>query len=129
MMKKKFKKIIGCFLAGTMLAATLTGCGNETTKESDTQVVSKETESTVVKESETQAVVEEGFTYPIDTEETLTVGIVQDAAISAICKDITETAFWKHYQERLGVKLEAIVVENNNAMSLLLAGGDLPDII
>ena len=129
MMKKKFKKIIGCFLAGTMLAATLTGCGNETTKESVTQVVSKETESTVVKESETQAVVEEGFTYPIDTEETLTVGIVQDAAISAICKDITETAFWKHYQERLGVKLEAIVVENNNAMSLLLAGGDLPDII
>lgn len=129
MMKKNlFKKVIGSFLAGTMLATALTGCGNDVVKETETQVVSKETESTVVKESETQ-VVEEGVTYPLDTDETLTVAIVQDKPISTICKDITETPFWENYQEALGVKLEAIVVENNNAMSLLLAGGDLPDII
>lgn len=125
-----FKKIVVCTMATVMLTTTLIGCGNKTEEKTpETQPVSKETESTPVKESVETPVVDEGFTYPLDTEETLTVGIVNDNAISAICKDITETPFWKELQERTGVKLEAITVENNNAMSLLLAGGDLPDIV
>lgn len=129
MKKNLLKKIALCTMTSVLLTSTMFGCGNNAKVNTETQVVSKETESTPVKESTTPAPVDEGFTYPLDTDETLTVAIVNDNAISAICKDITETPFWKGLQERTGVKLEATIVENDNAMALLIAGGELPDII
>ena len=67
MMKKTFKRLLGLTLSAAMVIG-LTACGNEKqpVKGSETQVVSKETETTPAKESETQVVEEVGITYPLE---------------------------------------------------------------
>ena len=117
-MKKNFKRILGTFLSAAMLLGMLAGCGAE---EVEGNV------SSVADSSEVEVAGE--VTYPLDTEETLSIALLNDAAVSAVSKSIVETPFAKAWQEQTGVEIEFIVCENASAMQLLFADGDLPDIV
>ena len=121
-MKKKMTRVLGAIIASVMVLGTIAGCGAEEVANSDSVVA----ENSIEDSADVEAT---GITYPLDTDETLSIAIVNDKAIAAVSKDITATPFAKAWAEQTGVTLEFIVVEDNNAMNLLFADGDLPDIV
>ena len=128
MMKKNFKCLLGLTLSAAMVIG-MTACGNEPVKESETQVVSKET--TAVKESETQQV-EEGVTYPLDTDETFTLWSHR-LDLHPDCKDYTESPFHMGLIENTGVNIEFLFPTkgqtDKEAYNLMLTEIELPNII
>ncbi len=121
-MKKNVSRILGALLAGVMILGTMTACGpKEPANESSTAVESSAAGSEAAETAE--------ITYPLDTDAKFTIAIVNDKPIAAVSKDITATPFAKAWAEQTGVELEFIVCEDNNAMNLLFADGNLPDIV
>lgn len=115
------KKLISFLLAATMVLS-VTACGSE-----ETPASSEAGNASVEASQEVEA---EGITYPIDTDETLKIAMMSyDFKIAGDCTNIADTPFWAAYQEKTGVKLEVEVFETEDAYNLMLAGGDLPDII
>lgn len=131
MRKNMLKKLLAGMLVGTMLIGSLAGCGaNEVNSSENTNV--SETQKTSTSETQNVAteVVEEGVTYPLDSDETLTLAMVKDSYVAAGgYKDLSETPFFKAWTEATGVDVEVITVENDDAMSLMLAGDELPDML
>ena len=131
MMKKTFKQLLGLTLSAAMVIG-MAGCGNDTpTNNTETQVVSKETETTQAKESETQ-VVEEGITYPLDTDESITFW-THRAVVNDEYADYTESPYHTGLMERTGVNIEFMFPQKgqnqNEAYNLLMTEDVLPDII
>ena len=131
-MKKKFlNKVICCGLTAAMLVGALTGCGN--TETGSAAKTSEETKSSTVVEStveSSEVATEETVevTYPIDTDITLTIAHVTNSTVSGAWGSMEETPVWKALQEATGVKLESMEL-TKDAFKLMLAGGDLPDLI
>ncbi len=121
-MRKNVSRILGAVLAGVMILGTMTACGPKEPANDSSAVVES---SAVGSEAEETAEI----TYPLDTDAKFTIAIVNDKPIAAVSKDITPTPFAKAWAEQTGVELEFIVCEDNNAMNLLFADGNLPDII
>ena len=115
------KKLISFLLVATMVFS-MTACGNTDADASVAEDATAEASGEVSAETT-------GITYPLDTEETLTIAIMNDKPVAAVSKDITATPFAKAWAEQTGVNLEFIVCEDSNAMNLLFADGDLPDIV
>lgn len=121
-MRKKASRILGAILAGAMVLGTMAGCGAEDVAGSDSAAV----ENSVDDSADVEAT---GITYPLDTDETLSIAIVNDKPIASVSKDISATPFAKALAEQTGVDIEFIVVEDYNALNLMFAGGELPDIV
>ncbi|MBQ4259986.1 MAG: extracellular solute-binding protein [Lachnospiraceae bacterium] len=119
-MKKRFSvsRVLSAILAGAMILGTMVGCGTEEASGSDGSAVENSAGVEAVE-----------VTYPLDTDETLSIALLNDAAVSAVSKSIVETPFAKAWQEQTGVEIEFTVCENANALQLLFADGDLPDIV
>ncbi len=115
------KRLISFLLVATMVLS-MAACGNaEDSKESSEAAVSSEASGEVAAED---------ITYPLDTDETLTLAMMSyHFKPSGDSKDITDTPFWAAWQEKTGVKLEMEVFETEDAFNLMLASGDLPDIL
>lgn len=121
-MRKKVRRVLTAILAGAMILGAMVGCGAEDVANSDSAAA----ENSVEGSADVEAT---GITYPLDTDETLTIAILNDKPIAAVSKDIAATPFAKAWSEQTGVNLEFIVLEDNNAMNLLFADGNLPDIV
>lgn len=130
---KNVKSLLSILLAGAMMVGTMAGCGsNETKKESSSAVSESKTESSAAsKKTTTEAVQEaEGVTYPLEGNVTLTLALTEEGQVtSSGVKDLFETPFGKAWQEQTGVTIEVIQLADGDAMNLLFAGGDLPDLI
>ena len=122
------KKILACLLTGALMAGCLSGCGEQqpVSSSSETQKAS-ETQSAAVSETETAETVE--LSYPVEGDITLTLAMVEEAQVTANAADLAATPFGQAWQEATGINVEIIYVADNAAMNLLLASGDLPDII
>ena len=133
MKQKRVKSLLSILLAGAMMVGTMAGCGsNETKKESSSAASESKTESSAAsKETTTEAVQEaEGVTYPIEGNVTLTLAMGQEGPVNAAgAENLFETPFGKAWQEQTGVTIDVIQVADRDAMNLLLASGDLPDLI
>lgn len=133
MMKKTFKRLLGLTLSAAMVIS-MAACGNEKqpTKESETQVVSKETETTAAKESETQVVEETEITYPLDTDETVTLW-THRYTVNGDYSDWKESPFHTGLIEKTGVNIEFRLPmtgqSTNDAYNLLFTEDVLPDVI
>ncbi len=121
-MRKKASRILGTILVGAMILGTMAGCGAEDGANSDSVAAGNPVESLVDVEAT-------GITYPLDTDETLSIAIINDKPIAAVSKDITATPFAKALSEQTGVDIEFIVLEDYNAMNLMFADAELPDIV
>ena len=127
-------KLISILLT-TVMVCSLAACGNESnetskenSKQSTSQSESKKDADVSEPVSENTEVTE--VTYPLDTDETLTMAMMNylyKPAGDAV--DITYTPYWEELQKRTGVKVEMQVIESEDAFNLMLAGGELPDII
>lgn len=130
----KLRRVITSLIVFTLLAGTISGCGNNAgttgneVASSEKNSEQKEESASEVKESE-EVVEETSVTYPIDGDVKLTVAIVEEAAVTASVKDISETYFGKAWQEATGVEIEVMMFADSTAMNLMFAGGDLPDIV
>ena len=132
MKQKTLKRLLSLLLAGVMVAGTLTACGSKPAEKQESVAVSeKESVSTSEKESTPVSEPEEkGVTYPIDEKVTLTLALKAEANVtSSGAKHLFETPFGKAWQENTGVTIDVIQVADDNALNLLIAGGELPDLI
>ena len=133
MKQKKVKRLLSLMVATVMTVGTLTACGDS---EAGKQEESK-TESSVASSDSKEAVASfeaesepEGVIYPIEGDVTLTLAIMEEVAVtSSGAKDLFETPFGKAWQEATGVTIEVIQLADSDAMNLLFAGGELPDLI
>ena len=110
-------RILSAILAGAMILGTMAACGAEEVANSDSAAV----ESSVENSGEVA-----GITYPLDTDETLTIALNDNKTITAVSKTFANTPFAKAWAEQTGVNLEFIAVDDT-AMQLLFTDDDLPD--
>ena len=133
MKNKKIKKYLACFLTATCMMSMLTGCGNTEVKQTEKTEESKK-ESTEAASTSTENASEEsveepaGVTYPMENV-TLTLALLEESAITSYYNDISETPFGQAWQEATGVTLEVQQYADNAALNLMIASGELPDII
>lgn len=110
-----FKKFLAGLLATTCVLGLLSGCGNtnnEATKESSTK---KETAE---------------VSYPLEGETTLTLAMVDSGAVTSLHGgSYKETPFIKALEEATGVTLEIDAYADDASLNLMIASGELPDII
>jgi len=145
-MKKVLKKLLAVVLTITCLAGLLVGCGNpadkETTKAQSDDKTTVGTDNKTTEAGENNVTTEAGednvtteevkneITYPLETKTKLTLAIQADAQIKLNYPDgLGSTPFWTALQKATGVEVEVQTYENRNAMSLMFASGELPDII
>lgn len=118
------KKLISSLLVTSMVMASLIGCSGGKT-EPTTQATTK-----VATES-TSAMVEE-FTYPVDSGVTLTYWTDLNTSVAANYADLGDTPFAKSWAEATGIQVDFLhppTGQTAEAFSLLLADGDLPDLM
>ncbi len=125
-MNKMWKRLLACTLAGVMAVGMLAGCGKTTTESTKTSESTAQKESTAASESKVEA---EKPAYPIEGDVTLTLAMVQQPEVVANAKDLSETPFGEAWQEATGINLEMIQLADAQALNLLIASGDLPDMI
>lgn len=119
-------------LLAAAMVCSLAACGN---KNNDVSKESTQKSSEVKQESSapadsSEAPEEENVTYPLDTDEKLTIAMMYyDFKTTPDSADITQTPFFEEYQKRTGVELEIVTYETEDAYNLTLAGDDLPDIL
>lgn len=123
-MKKVYKKIMLLGLTTALLVTSITGCSNSK-KANEKTTGTLENASNVSNDSAK----EKGLIYPLDTKEKLTIGMVMSNAWSDRFDRFTDLPIGKALSELTGIEIEMVHVENNTAMSLLIASGELPDII
>ncbi len=73
-----------------------------------------------------------GSVYPLNTDVTLTYWMELDQNVALVAKNMGDTPFGKELEKRTGVKLKFIhpaLGQTQEAFNLLLASGELPDII
>ena len=132
----KFKKLLAGLLVTTCVTGLMTGCGNtanneESKSSSVVSNVEKTSESKVeeskVEEKETEV------TYPLELDKEVTLSFAMWGTAAALSgtdyKGISETPFAEEWQRATGVKVKFEEYADATAMNLMIAGGELPDII
>lgn len=122
------RKLVSIMLVAAMVCS-MAACGNKSNEASQTSEV-KESTSTDSSTSENESVEDETITYPLDTDETLSIAMMSyHFKTTTDTTDITESVYFEEWQKRTGVKLEIVSYETEDAYNLMLAGDDLPDIL
>ena len=133
--KGKFlKRISACLMAAALLISS--GCGSTSTTGStaaDTMEAAEQqaaagTESGSEEETQAQTEAEESM-YPLQEKVHLTLAMVEEPQVTANATDLAATPFGQAWQEAAGVELEIMQLADGNAMNLLYASGELPDMI
>jgi putative aldouronate transport system substrate-binding protein len=70
-----------------------------------------------------------GVSYPLEGGATLSIAIVEEAQVTANAKTLGDTPLGQAWQKNTGVTLEFQHPSSDDAMNLLFASGDLPDIV
>ena len=130
------KRIVSIALAAAMTSALfLSGCGSDggsttaTTAPPQTTTAGKTESSaaeTAAQTEDTQAAA--GISYPVEGSPTISWGLLRKSQWSDRYDSFTDLPLGKALQERTGYTIEAVHVDNNQAMNLMIASGDLPDI-
>ena len=101
----------------------------EASKETPAEETSSEAEKSEESQAESEAGGAAEVTYPLKEKVHLTLAMVDEAAVTANAKNLAETPFGKAWQEATGVELEIMQLADGDALNLLYASGELPDMI
>lgn len=115
---KLLKRGTAVLAAGVLAATSMVGCGAKTSG-SDVSTTGSNTGETN-KSGE--------VTYPMGGV-TLTYGMTTASAWKDRYNSFAELPLGKELQKQTGVNMDMVHVEDKNAMNLLIASGELPDII
>lgn len=128
------KKVLAVLLSVVMTAGALTACGNDDGSQTS-QPPQSASETGQADSSEVTASTEQQeseFTYPMDTNTTLTYWCDLNQNVSANFSNLGDTPFGQEWQKQTGVTIEfqhPPANQGNEQFSLLLADGDLPDLM
>lgn len=133
-MKKRMNRLMAAGAALSITVMSLSGCKGSASATADTAKVPQSAEQSTGQAAEsageTQAAQGGGtVAYPIQPAGKLTFGMPLAPEWSDRFDKWTDLPIGKAVQEETGVELEMVHVENNTAMNLLLASGELPDIL
>ncbi|MBS6644402.1 MAG: extracellular solute-binding protein [Clostridiaceae bacterium] len=137
-MKKRLNKLTAIGVAVSMTALCMGGCGGETGSGEKVSAGNMSTEQAVAGQEQSVAGQETGqeqaeqgadVAYPLERGGKLTFGMPLAKEWSDRYDKWTDLPIGKAAQEETGVELEMVHVENNTAMNLLFASGELPDIV
>lgn len=127
------RKLISGLLVLAMVAGTLTACGQTKKEEQPSSEVKQESsvQSSAAASAATSETPAEEFSYPMDrTDDVLTMAMMNyHFKQSYDYKTLDETPFWEEYQKRVGVTIKLDTYETEDAYNLMIASGDLPDIM
>lgn len=127
-MKRKWKQALWIIIV--LLAAGISACGkNEGQKTSGVQDGARTGDTGDSAEKTAKEVQNTEVSYPVTSKEKLTFGMVMSNAWSDRFNRFTDLPIGKELEKETGIGLEMVHVENNTAMNLLIASGNLPDII
>ena len=121
-MKLTMKRSIATLVAGVLIIGSFAGCGSKTAD--DKGATSNATERTQVDASKS--------VYPISKKVTLKYWAPLNSNVSPIAKNLGDTPLGKELEKRTGVKLEFLhpaVGQDKEVFNLLIASGDLPDLV
>lgn len=130
MRKKLMKGITAALLSVSMSGMMLVGCGAKSAESSAASSGgnSQSASASSSAESETAA----DFTYPMDTNTTLTYWCDLNTNVAANYANLGETPFGKGLMENTGVDIEFMhppTGQGEEQFNLMLADGDLPDLL
>lgn len=120
-MKNSRMRIMTALLASGVIASALTGCSKPKVEQTPSNTTGSAPATTAP-----------AATYPIKTDATLKWWLPLAGNINTIVKNQGETPFSQNLTKRTGVKVEYIhppIGQEKEAFNILLASGDLPDII
>lgn len=127
----KVKKILATSMAATFMVGALAGCASgqpTTTSSTDSDAKVSSTTSSATSEAAATGT----LTYPIAGNPTVTYWIDLNSNVSATFPTMNETPLTKKLGENTGVNIEYIHPpqgQAKEAFNLLIASGELPDII
>ncbi len=129
----KIRKRIGCLMvAGALVIASMTGCGTQTSEvsihEDSVPAAADNQQNASEASAENTENTAKKVTYPMEKVH-LTLAMVGESEVTANATDLADTPFGKAWQEATGVELEIVQLADGNALNLLYASGDLPDMI
>lgn len=134
-MRRKRNMALAVMLSTFMAAGMLTGCGGESGQQAgnvqSSTGSSAQQSSSGEKQESTQGEAAE-FTYPMSNGATLTYWCDLNQNVSANFSNLGDTPFGKEWQKETGVTIEfqhPPANQGNEQFSLLLADGDLPDLM
>lgn len=124
-------KITACVLAAVMALALCACSSGGDSKPSESTVPSKSAEEEKQGEQKVEEPSEnaEGITYPLEEKVHLTMAMVENATVTANATDLAHTPFGEEWQKVTGVELEIMQLADIDALNLLYASGELPDLI
>lgn len=140
MKKSMYKKLMAGIMTTIMVVGTLAACGskstndesaasNASTSNSSTDTSETSNSSTDTSESSEGVVV----SYPIQGYEdvTLTIALSADteANVTMHYEDMAHTPYGEYVMEATGINFEVLMPTDSSAMTLLMASGELPDLI
>lgn len=129
MKKSNLRRGAALLTAGMMVMSTLTACG-EKAETSTSQTNTSETSAPAAESGETTAAAEPGVvTYPVADGGTLSYGMTLATAWSDRYDSFDKLPLGQELEKVTGFDMDMVHVENKQAMNLLLASGELPDII
>lgn len=135
MKNKWYKKVMAVLTAGVLSASVLAGCGAPAEEPArDTSGTKESSAAPGTSEAKTEEGTDEGsqaasLTYPIEGAGTLTYGMTLASGWKERYDSYAKLPLGQELQKETGYTLDMVHVENNTAMNLLIAGGDLPDIL
>lgn len=122
------RKLLAMILISATLMVSLAGCGSQDkTKDSGGKEV-----TSVPDNGSSEPSGKEEFSYPMKTNDTFTYWTTLNQNVSANYSNLGDTPFGKAWMEQTGVEIEFLhppTGQDNEQFSLLLADGNLPDMM
>ena len=132
MKNKNFKKLLASVLTVACMTGLLAGCGNSGNASQTSQAESKtSSQATSTGTAESVEEVEEtvGITYPLEGNHTLTMAVMAKPTVTAYYDSWAASPFVQAWQEQTGITLEITEYTDPQPMALMMASGELPDIM
>ena len=130
-MKKNLKRVSALLLAAVMTVSCFAGCGGNNEQASNNNNQASNNNQAATNNTE-QAATNEEFSYPMQTDVTVTYWAELNGNVSANYTNLGDTAFGKNLQKETGITIEfqhPAVGQTSEAFNLLLGKTELPDVI
>ena len=132
MRKKLMKGMITALLSVSVSAMLLAGCGANSGDDKAADQSKNETEEATSGSNSESVAEADAFTYPMDTDTTITYWCDLNTNVAANYANLGETPFGKGLMEHTGVNIDfqhPPTGQGEEQFNLMLADGDLPDLL
>ncbi|MBR4671404.1 MAG: extracellular solute-binding protein [Butyrivibrio sp.] len=132
MRKKLMKGMMTALLSVSVSAMLLAGCGANSGDDKAVDQSKNETEEATSGSNSESAAEADAFTYPMDTDTTITYWCDLNTNVAANYANLGETPFGKGLMEHTGVNIDfqhPPTGQGEEQFNLMLADGDLPDLL